>query len=191
MRVDDNLLERTDDEDEDFSSDDEDDNEDFSSDNQSDDESYNQSEEDAQIGNQGRGRDDIDDSAPQSLREARIMEKAKLDSQSKKEELKKTAEAEAASKLVTVCFSLKALSASWGLSALYGNVHLFLKYTVNDKLRGLSLKESMILLLCDVIIMLLIIIQISLIALIVGFIKNPLEAIKSILETVFPNWKNI
>lgn len=182
MRVDDNLLERIDDEN---------DNEDFSSDDQSDDESYDQSEEDTQIGNQGRGRAELDGGTPKSLREARIMEKAKLDSQSKKEEVKKTVEAEASSKLLTVCFSLKTLSASWGLSALYGNVHLFLKYTVNDKLRGLSLKESMILLLCDVIIILLIIIQVALIALIVGFIKNPLEAIKSILESVFSNWKSI
>ncbi len=178
MHVDDNLLERTSDEDED---------EDFSFDG----ESYDQGEEESQIGNQGRARDDVDDSAPQSLREARIIEKAKLDSQSKKEELKKTAKAEASSKLLTICFSLKTLGASWGLSALYGNVHLFLKYTVNNKLRGLSLRESMILLLCDVIIILLIIIQVALIALIVGFIKNPLEAIKSILESVFPNWKNI
>ena len=80
MRLDDNLLERIDDENED---------EDSFSDDQSDDESYSQDEEDGQIGNQGRGRDDVDDSAPQSLREARIMEKAKLDNQSKKEEAKR------------------------------------------------------------------------------------------------------
>ncbi len=177
MRVDDNLLERTGDEDED----------DYSSDEQFDD----QSEEGGQIGNQGRARDDVDNSAPQSLREARIMERAQVYSKSKKEEAKKTVEAEASSKLLTVCFSLKTLSASWGLSALYGNVHLFLKYTVNDKLRGLKLRESMILLLCDVIIILLILIQITFIALIVGFIKNPFEAIKSILESVFSNWKSI
>ena len=183
MRVDDNLLERTSDEDDDYSSDGEDNNEDFSSD--------DQSAEEGQIGNQGRARDDVDDSEPQSLREARIMERAKDYSKSKKEEAKKTVQAEASSKLLTVCFSLKTLSASWGLSALYGNVHLFLKYTINDKLRGLKLKESMILFLVDVIIILLIIIQITLIALIVGFIKNPLEAIRSILESVFSNWGRI
>jgi len=176
MRVDDNLLERTSDEDDDYSSDEQFD---------------DQSEEEGQIGNQGRGRDGLDDSGPQSLREARIMERAQVYSKSKKEEAKKTVEAEASSKLLTVCFSLKTLSASWGLSALYGNVHLFLKYTVNDKLRGLKLRESMILLLCDVIIILLILIQITFIALIVGFIKNPFEAIKSILESVFSNWKSI
>ena len=171
MRVDDNLLERGSDEDNDFSSND-------------------QGEEVDQIGNQGRGRDDVGDNTPQSLREARIMERAKVNSKSKKE-AQKTVAAEAAAKLLTACFSLKTLSASWGLSALYGNVHLFSKYTVNSKLRDLKLKESMILLLVDVIIILLIIIQIVQIALIVGFIKNPLEAIKAILESVFPNWKNI
>lgn len=181
MSVDDNLLENNADEDEDFSFDDQ-----AEEDGQIDD----QAEEEAQIGNQGRSRDDKNDSPPQSLREARIMERARAGSQGK-EELKKTAEAEVASKLLTLCFSFKTLTASWGLSALYGNVHLFLKYTINDKLRSLSLKESMILALVDVIVILLIIIQVAIIALIVGFFDNPLKAIKNILESVFTNWKNI
>lgn len=138
-----------------------------------------------------------EENEPQSLREAVMMAKAKENEAAKEKlkkagtELKQTAEAAASSKFLTMCFSSKGISASYGLSPLYGNVHLFLKYTVNDKLRALNLKEGMMLLLWDLVLLLIIIIIISLIALVVGFIKNPFEAIKGILQDIFPLWKNI
>lgn len=133
---------------------------------------------------------------PQSLREAVMMAKAKKNEAEEKlkktgTEIKKTAQAAASSQFLTMCFSAKGISASYGTSPLYGNVHLFLKYTVNNKLRALNLKEGMMLLLWDLALLLLIIIQISIIALIVGFFKNPFEAIKGLLENIFTNWKSI
>ena len=166
-------------------------------------------ESDEELDNQNETEDEFSDNIeegegegegegePQSLREAVMISKAKQNEEEKEKlkkagnEVKQTAQAAASSKFLTMCFSSKGISASYGTSPLYGNVHLFLKYTVNDKLRALNLKEGMMLVLWDLALLLLIIIQISIIALIVGFFKNPLEAIKSVLENVFTNWKDI